>query len=113
MLQRISPIFCSAFLFIAAGNPGVAANDNDPPAVSAGKLSTAAALNCSRRTAPVEPLDPPSTSSLMPQDRFVARLYFKEDIAPTADVRISWIGARFQQRYVVKIENDPGDVALQ
>lgn len=113
MYHRISPIFCSAFLFIAAGNPGVAANDNDPPAARVDGLSASTPVSCSLHASPVEPFDPPSTSSLRPQDRFVARQYFKEDISPTADVRISWLGARFSQRYVVKIEGEAGDVTLQ
>jgi hypothetical protein len=43
----------------------------------------------------------------------VARLHFKEDISATADVRIAWLGANFSRRFVVKIEAEPGDVALQ
>ncbi len=113
MQHRFRPIFCSAFLFIAAGNPGVAANDNDPPAVRADTLSASTAVSCSLRASPEESFDPPSTSSLLPQDRFVARLHFKEDISATADVRISWLGARFSQRYVVKIENEAADVTLR
>jgi hypothetical protein len=113
MKHRISPIFCSAFLFIAAGNPGVAANDNDPPAVRTDKLSASTTVSCSLRTSPVEPFDPPSTSSLLPQDRFVARLYFREDISASADVKISWLGARFLQRYVVKIETEATDVTVR
>jgi hypothetical protein len=113
MQHRFSPIFCSVVLFIAAGNPGVAANDNAPPATRPNTLSASSAVSCSLRASPVEPFDPPSTSSLLPQDRFLARLYFKEDISASANVKISWLGARFSQRYVVKVETEATDVTVQ
>ncbi|MFQ3458371.1 hypothetical protein PMN64_34345 [Bradyrhizobium sp. UFLA01-814] len=35
---------------------------------------------------------------------FAAREHFKEDITPTAQVRISWLGATFMRRFAVKFE---------
>ncbi|WP_244443415.1 hypothetical protein [Bradyrhizobium sp. Ai1a-2] len=37
-------------------------------------------------------------------ETFVAREHFKEDITPTARVRISWLGAMFMRRFAVKFE---------
>jgi hypothetical protein len=113
MQHRFKPIFCSAFLFIAAGNPGVAANDNDPPAARADVLSPAALVSCSPGGPADKPLDPPVTSSVPRDNRFVAAEHFKEDISPAADVRISWLGANFSQRFAVKIEDEVGAITLR
>ncbi|QOZ24199.1 hypothetical protein [Bradyrhizobium sp. CCBAU 51753] len=37
-------------------------------------------------------------------ETFVAREHFKEDITPTAQVRISWLGATFVRRFAVTVE---------
>ncbi|WFU32413.1 hypothetical protein QA635_39055 [Bradyrhizobium brasilense] len=49
---------------------------------------------------------------LFETEAFVAREHFKEDITPTARVRISWLGATFMRRYAVKVETE-GDPSLQ
>ncbi|MDA9505548.1 hypothetical protein XI09_12955 [Bradyrhizobium sp. CCBAU 11386] len=49
---------------------------------------------------------------LLEAEAFVAQEHYKEDIAPTAQVRISWLGATFVRRYVVKVETE-GEPSLQ
>lgn len=52
-----------------------------------------------------EPLDPPTTSAVAGIRQFRAGEHFKENIAPSAEVRILWIGSSFMHRYAVKTEN--------
>lgn len=61
--------------------------------------------SCSLPPAAAEPLDPPTTSALSGIKQFRAGEYFREDIAPGAEVRILWIGATFMRRYAVKAES--------
>ncbi|MBN9584146.1 MAG: hypothetical protein J0G34_01995 [Afipia sp.] len=61
--------------------------------------------SCSLPPAAAEPLDPPTTSALSGIKQFRAGEYFREDIAPGAEVRILWIGATFMRRYAVKTES--------
>jgi hypothetical protein len=51
-----------------------------------------------------EPLDPPTTSALIGEPQFSARQHFRADDSPRSEVRISWLGASFIQRFAVKIE---------
>ena len=60
-----------------------------------------------------EPLDPPTTSAFAGMPAFSAGEHFKENITPSADVRIAWLGARFVRRFAIKIENAAGETALQ
>lgn len=114
MLHRVFRLSCSAAIFLAVGHPGVAANDNDPPAVSQGTvLAAGAKVSCSLHSAPDKPVDPPSTSSLPNRNAFVAGEHFREDISATADVRISWLGGSFTRRFVVKTEDEPDRIELQ
>lgn len=70
-------------------------------------------VNCPRPAPAVEPLDPPTTSSLSRAQKFSAGEHFKENIAPSADVRIAWLGATFVRRFAIKIEDADGETVLQ
>ncbi|MGY3581590.1 hypothetical protein ACVIGB_000338 [Bradyrhizobium sp. USDA 4341] len=49
---------------------------------------------------------------LFKTEAFVAQEHYKENIAPTAQVRISWLGATFVRRYAIKVETE-GEPSLQ
>ncbi|MGY4473430.1 hypothetical protein [Bradyrhizobium sp. USDA 3364] len=49
---------------------------------------------------------------LLKTEAFVAQEHYKENIAPTAQVRISWLGATFVRRYTIKVEAE-GEPSLQ
>ncbi|WP_461354125.1 hypothetical protein [Bradyrhizobium sp. USDA 4454] len=68
---------------------------------------------CPLQPKAVEPSDPPSTSAIPHVEKFVAREHFKEDIASSAAVKISWLGATFAQRFANKVEDDIGGASLQ
>lgn len=70
-------------------------------------------VSCPRPAPAAEPLDPPTTSSLSGAQKFSAGDHFKENIAPSADVRIAWLGATFARRFVIKIEDADGETVLQ
>jgi hypothetical protein len=61
----------------------------------------------------LEPADPSVTAAI--SRKFIASQRFKENTLPTAEVKISWLGATFMRRFAVKIEDDTNDndVALQ
>ncbi|WGR90728.1 hypothetical protein MTX26_35455 (plasmid) [Bradyrhizobium sp. ISRA443] len=52
-------------------------------------------IECSLKQKAAEPVE---------AETFVAQEHFKEDITPTAQVRISWLGATFARRFAVKVE---------
>jgi hypothetical protein len=59
------------------------------------------------------PADPPTTSTTPRAERFIAREHFKESISWDVEVKISWIGGTFQQRFVHKIEESFDTTSLQ
>ncbi|WP_025034835.1 hypothetical protein [Bradyrhizobium sp. DOA9] len=75
-------------------------------------LVSSAKVECSHKRKPAEPLDPPSTAAIPRAEAFVASRHFKEDIAPTAPVKISWLGASFVRRFTIKAETAE-DTSLQ
>src|SRR4051812_44293571 len=107
MLQPLSRIFFATLLFLAVGNVGSAAAENQPTHV---RLAPGPRLTCTQRRTPTEPFDPPVTSALPHHKRFVAGEHFKEDISPAAEARISWLGATFMRRFAVKVEDDADHV---
>jgi hypothetical protein len=112
MPQPLSRILCSTLLFLAVGNVGSVAIENQ--SARAGRaLVHGPKVTCSRHEAPPGPLDPQTTSALPHHGEFVAGKYFKENISPAAEVRISWLGATFMRHFAVKIEDNTDDVTLQ
>ncbi|WP_246667328.1 hypothetical protein [Bradyrhizobium macuxiense] len=61
----------------------------------------------------MEPSDPSSTSAIPHVEKFIAKERFKEDIASSAPVKISWLGATFAKRFANKVEDDGGGASLQ
>jgi hypothetical protein len=76
-----------------------------------GLLASDAVSQCAAGAA--EPLDPPSTSSLVGAAPFAAGQHFKVDASGAAEVRISWLGATFLDRFAIKREVEPGDFTFQ
>ncbi|GKQ49302.1 hypothetical protein [Bradyrhizobium sp. Ce-3] len=94
---------------LAAQGFSVAADDTKPgqSAVVTDRVT------CSLRPKAEEPADPSSTSAIPHSEKFVAREHFKEDIASSAAVKISWLGATFAHRFIGKVEDDSGGALLQ
>jgi hypothetical protein len=112
MPQPLSQILWLTLLFLAVGNLGSMAIENQ--SARAGRaLVHGPRVNCSQHEAPLGSLDPPTTSALPHHGEFVAGKYFKENISPAAEVRISWLGATFMRRFAVKVEDNTDDVTLQ
>jgi hypothetical protein len=70
-------------------------------------------VECSLTGNTGRPFDPPTTSAIPQTEAFVAGKHFKEDIAPGAQVKISWLGASFVRRFAVKVEATTEDASLQ
>lgn len=96
---------------LATQGLSVAADDTRPG--QPGAVAAADRVACSLQPKSEEPSDPSSTSAIPRAEKFVAREHFKEDIASSAPVRISWLGATFAQRFTNKIEDDSGGASLQ
>lgn len=102
--------------------PAVQPVENGPPRIDpasqtdrtrqAGVLAAEPPSRCTP-LAPGELLDPPSTAAIAGPTPFVVAAYFKVDTSPRADVRISWLGATFLQRFAIKREIEPDDFAFQ
>lgn len=112
MRPPLSLIF-SFLLVLAVGNVGPAASEDKPARAGVEALVPGPRVTCSRQRAPAEPFDPPTTSALPHDEKFVAGRHFKENISSAAEVRISWLGATFMRRFAVKVEDDTVDVTLQ
>jgi hypothetical protein len=114
--QKMRPplsLICSFLLILAVGNVGSAASENKPTRAGVEALVPGPRVTCSRHRAPAEPFDPPTTSALPHDEKFVAGRHFKESISSAAEVRISWLGATFMRRFAVKVEDGTVDVTLQ
>jgi hypothetical protein len=112
MPQPPSRILCSTLLFLAVGNVGSVAIENESARAGLA-LVRGPRVTCSRSEAPAGPLDPPITSALPRHGEFVVSKYFKENISPAAEVKISWLGATFMRHFAVKVEDNTDDVTLQ
>lgn len=97
--------------FLLTQDLSVAADDKTPD--RPGSVVAVDRVACSLQPKAEEPSDPSSTSAIPRADKFVAREHFKEDIASSAPVRISWLGATFAQRFTNKVEDDIGGASLQ
>ena len=99
----------SLTLLLAAQGFSVAADD-----IKLGQSAAATdRVKCSLQPKPEEPSDPSSTSAIPHAEKFVAREHFKEDIASSAAVKVSWLGATFAQRFTNKVEDDISNASLQ
>jgi hypothetical protein len=95
-----------SLVFFVLATWGFSASADEPKSGSAGSGLTVPLLRmeCSLHRKAGEPIDPPSTSAIHQTEQFVAREHFKEDIAPAADVKVSWLGASFVRRFAIKVE---------
>jgi hypothetical protein len=96
--------FSISIVFLVLAEFGAAADDRKLEGARSERIVPARTVECSLPRKSVEPLDPPSTAAIQLAEQFVAREYFKEDITPAADVKISWLGASFVRRFAVKVE---------
>ena len=103
----------SSLLLLALGNAASAAIENKSARARLEALVPGPGVSCSQRRAPAEAFDPPTTSAIPGSEKFAAGAHFKANISPTADVRISWLGATFMRRFAVKVEDDIDDVTLR
>jgi len=107
--MRQPSLTLSLTFLLAAHSFGVAADDTKP-----GQSTIAAdRVACSLQPKAVEPSDPSSTSAIPHAERFIAKEHFREDIASSAPVKISWLGATFAKRFANKAEDDVGGASLQ
>jgi hypothetical protein len=109
-MHQLSLTLSLAF-FLAAQGLSVAADDTKP-----GQPGSAIAVDrvaCSLQPKVEEPSDPSSTSAIPHAEKFIAREHFKEDIASSASVKISWLGATFARRFTDKVEDSTGGASLQ
>jgi hypothetical protein len=83
-----------------------AANDLDV-------LMSQGEVRCPASERSLEPTDPPTTSALDGGGQFVASEHFREIASSNAEVKISWLGATFKQRFLHKIEDDESGVLLR
>ncbi|MET3154375.1 hypothetical protein [Bradyrhizobium diazoefficiens] len=109
-MRRLAPNLCLVIV-LAASSFSARADENKSGGSSA-SLVPRARIECSLKRKPGEPLDPPSTAAIPHAESFIASEHFKEDITPTAPVKISWLGATFARRFAVKVEA-ADDTSLQ
>jgi hypothetical protein len=109
-MRRLAPNLCLVIV-LAASSFSAHADENKSGGSSA-SLVPRARIECSLKRKPGEPLDPPSTAAIPHAESFIASEHFKEDITPTAPVKISWLGATFARRFAVKVEA-ADDTSLQ
>jgi hypothetical protein len=83
---------------------GANADENKLGTARSDSIVPALRIECSLHRKALDSFDPPSTSAIPHVEQFVAREHFREDIAPTADVKISWLGATFVRRFAMKVE---------
>jgi len=112
MRMPLNHFFCATLLLLAFGNVMGRATESQTVRGSE-MLAPGRAITCSMHEPLREPLDPPVTSALPHHEKFAAADHFNENIAPGAEVRISWLGATFMRRFAVKIEEDAGQATLQ
>jgi len=108
-MRRLSLWVSLALIFLADAGVGVAADDAKTG--QGNSIVPAARVACSLRA--VDPTDPPSTSAIPSAEKFAGSEHFKEDISPTAEVKIFWLGATFVRRYLAKVEDHAGSTSLQ
>jgi len=60
-----------------------------------------------------EPTDPATTSALLGVQQFVASKHFKETASSNSEIKISWLGATFKQRFLPKVEDDGSGAILR
>lgn len=102
-MRRSSLSLCLIFFVVAMWDCAVA-DESKLGSARSGSIAPGLRIECSPRQKAVEPFDPPSTSAIPRAEQFIARDHFKEDITPTADVKISWLGATFVRRFAIKVE---------
>lgn len=110
-MRRLAPNACLVIVLVVSGF-GARADENSAGGGSSALLVPQAKIECSLKRKPGEPLDPPSTAAIPHSESFLASEHFKEDIAPTAPVKISWLGATFARRFAAKVETTD-DTLLQ
>ncbi|MGX1320964.1 hypothetical protein AB7M17_004417 [Bradyrhizobium sp. USDA 377] len=110
-MRRLALNPCLVIVLAASGFSAYA-DDKKADGGSSASLAPRAKIECSLKRRPGEPLDPPSTAAIPLTESFVANKHFREDIAPTASVKISWLGATFARRFAVKVET-ADDTSLQ
>ncbi|MCP3374670.1 hypothetical protein [Bradyrhizobium cajani] len=110
-MRRFAPNACLVIVLAASG-VCARADENKTDGGSSASLAPRARIECSIKRKSGEPVDPPSTAAIPRNESFVASEHFKEGIAPTAPVKISWLGATFVRRFAVKAE-PVDDTSLQ
>lgn len=110
-MRRLSLKVSLALLFLVETGFSAAADDAEKGQVKS--IVPIARIECPPRGKALDPSDPPSTSAIPHTEKFVGRDHFREDVSPTAEVKISWLGATFVRRFVGKVEDHSGSTSLQ
>jgi len=110
MPRVFHPFLCLVLMLLLA-IPRIAQADKGDHGLR--RLIRGERMNCSRPAPVAEQLDPPTTSAFAGVRKFLAGEHFKENITPSADVRIAWLGATFMRRFVTKIEDAGSETTIQ
>ncbi|MES2600351.1 MAG: hypothetical protein V4602_06015 [Pseudomonadota bacterium] len=110
MPRVFHPLLCLVLMLLLA-IPRIAQADKGDRDLR--RLIRGERMNCPRPAPVAEPLDPPTTSAFAGVKKFLAGEYFKENIAPSADVRIAWLGATFMRHFAIKIEDASSETTIQ
>ncbi len=111
MRRRIGQVLCSTLLLLTIGNVRLAAIEIEPAPANSASLGPGTNVSCSQPATAAEPTDPSVTATI--SFKFIASERFRENTSPTAEVRISWLGATLKRRFAVKIEDHTNGVTLQ
>jgi hypothetical protein len=109
-MPRVRPLLCLVWMLLLA-IPQIAQADKEDRGLQ--RLIRGERMKCPRPAPVAESLDPPTTSAFAGVKKFLAGEHFKENITPSADVRIAWLGATFMRRFVTKVEDASSETTIQ
>ncbi|MEA2793322.1 MAG: hypothetical protein QOI87_702 [Bradyrhizobium sp.] len=125
MTRLPNSILCAAVLLLSAEDPGSHASAMRPQSIRTTELTTdriavndltvlmsQGEVRCPALERSSEPTDPATTSGLRVR-QFVASEHFIQTSSSNAEIKISWLGATFKQRFLSKVEDDEGDAILR
>jgi hypothetical protein len=126
MTRLPNSILCAAVFLLSVEDPGPHASAMRPQSIRTTELTTdLVAVNdltvlmsqgevrCPALDRSSEPTDPATTSGLPRLRQFVASERFKQTSSSDAEIKISWLGATFKQRFLSKVEDDEGGAILR
>ena len=126
MIRLPHSIICAAVILLSVEDPSAdasamraegtrtVAETADRGAVNdVGVLMPQGEVRCPALERSSEPTDPATTSALLGVQQFVASKHFKETASSNSEIKISWLGATFKQRFLPKVEDDGSGAILR